>query len=336
MEETLDKMKNFATYSETFSSLDALARGYMASRIFLTALELSVFEQLGTRQLTAAQIAQELKADAKAMEVLLNALAGMRLLKKQDNMFTNCKESEDLLIPSSPNYRGGAFHHIANLWASWSHLTETVKSGQTLNRRWTNKMKLDLSLIMQEQAKVRADKLARVIDCSNAARMLDIGGGPGAYAVAFARCCPNLKIDCFDRDNQALKLAGEEIARHGLADRVSLKKGDFFTDEIGSDYDLVLLSSIVCLFGEDENILLFSKVKKALKDGGRAVVWDVLLDEQKTQPSFAAIFAVNMLVNTRHGRLYNISEIKDLLGRAGFKDIFIIPVSSSTAIVGRV
>jgi precorrin-6B methylase 2 len=165
--------------------------------------------------------------------------------------------------------------------------------------------------------------------------MLDVGSGPASYAIAFAQCYPHLKIQCLERDDQALKIAEQEITRLGLYDRIFLKKGDFFADDMGSGYDLILLSSIICLFAKKENILLLRRAKQALKKGGQVIIWDCLLDESKTKPSSHAIFAVNMIVNMSIGQIHSLSEVKDLLAHSGFKDIFRIPIDSSQVIIGR-
>lgn len=317
------------------ASIRSLARGYMTSRIFLTAMELGVFAKLGTQQLTASQMAQQLSTDERATEILLNALTGMDLLEKRGNLFANIKEVADLLIPTSPRYQGGGFRHTAHLWDAWSRLTEIVRSGHPPEKEWTDEMKQDFALAMKQHAKDTADRLAKLVDCSDVNRMLDLGGGPGLYAMAFTRRYPHLKAVVFDKDEHALKIAKEDIASQNLQDRISLKKGDFFVDGIGGDYDLVLLSSIIHIFGEEENISVLRKVKESLNNGGRVVIRDFIIDESKTKPAFAAIFAVNMLVNTQNGRCYSFSEIKGWLQSLGFRDIHLIPMDHSQLIIGR-
>lgn len=315
--------------------LFTLSRGYMTSRIFLTALEIGVFQLIGTQQLTASQIAQQLNTDERATEILLNALTGMGLMRKNCNLFINVKEVADLLRPGSPHYQGGVFSHINHLWEGWSHLTEIVRSGQSGNKEWTDAMRLDLAMAMKEHAIGKTDKIARFVDCSGAKHMLDLGGGPGSYAIAFAQCYPHLNVVIFDRDDQTLRIASEEIARQDLKDRIHLKKGDFLVDDIGRGYDLILLSSIICLLGEKENIGLLKKAKESLNPGGKLVVWDLILDESKTRPISAAIFSVNMLVTTRTGRSYSFSEVRGWFHSLGLKDIHLIPVNSFHLIMGK-
>ncbi len=328
-------MRDVNVKDDCFSYLFNLSNGYMASRIFLTALELGVFDQLGTRQLTFSQLANQIKTDERATEILLNALTGMKLLEKRGNLFNNVKEFAGFLISSNTCYKGGLFNHNANLWDAWSNLTDIVKSGRPYNGEWTDDKKHDLASAMKQYSKGKAGMIANLFNGSDVNRVLDLGGGPGSYAIAFAKSNANLNSVVFDRDDQAYKIAKDDIEREGLQERIELRRGDFLVDDIGSGYDLVILSSIVCLFGDDTNSLLFRKIKESLNDGGRIVVSDLMLDESKTKPVSAAVFAVNMLVNTQSGRSYTSIEVKELLRSLGFKDIHRLPVEHSQVIIGR-
>jgi len=98
---------------------------------------------------------------------------------------------------------------------------------------------------------------------------------------------------------------------------------------------LALLSSIICLFGKKQNAFLLKKINHSLRLGGRVVVWDMILDESKTAPATAAIFAVNMLLNTQNGRSYSFPEVKALFQAAGFKDICRTPIMPSQLLIAR-
>jgi len=310
-----------------------LARGYMASRIFLTALELDVFDQLGTARLSASQLSEMLNTDSRATEVLLNALAGMGLLEKQDDMFANAEEVAGFLMTDNPHYAGDALRHNTNLWDAWSHLTEIVRTGRYYEREWTKQMSRDLASAMRQQAKSMADRLVRVIDCSNVNRLLDLGGGPGEYAVKLVKRNPHMEAVIFDRDDQALEIGKKEIEEQGLRDRISVRKGDFFTDDFGSGYDLALLSSIICILGEEQNVALLGKVRESLNDEGRVVIWDSILNESKTEPSSAAIFSMRMVIATPNGACYSHVEVKGWLNELGFKNIHQVPIDNSQLII---
>lgn len=328
-------MDNIRIYSGYDNQLFSLSKGFMTSRIFLTAVELGIFRELENLQLTASQLAERLGADQRAMEILLNALTGMDLLEKKDDKFVNVKEVEDLLVPGRPRYIGSFFGHTVNLWEAWSHLTKVVKSGHPDGLQWTEGMSLDLAGAMKEQSKGTSNRLAELVDCSEANTMLDLGGGASLYAIAFARNYPHLKIVVFDRDTKALEMAGKEIERENMQDCIRLKEGNFFLDNIGQGYDLVLLSSVLSLFGDEENSFLLRKIRGSLKSGGRVIIWENIVDESGTKPASAALFAVNMLVVTQNGRSYSFSEVKALLKDSGIRDIQRIPMALSQVVIGK-
>jgi predicted O-methyltransferase YrrM len=243
----------------------------MASRIFLTAVELDVFGLLDNQALTSAEMASRISADERATEILLNVLAGMKLLEKRGDIFAITRTLSDLLRPGSPNYLG-AYHYNVHLWEAWSHLTEVVKSGRPFNSEWTDGSKRDFTLYLDRYSKSTASVFARFIDLSSINNLLDLGGGTGAHAIAIARQYHQISVVLFDRNEQALALGREEIAREDLKDRISLKCGDFFVDDLGQGYDLILLSSVICLFKEKQNLRLLQRVWTSLAPGGKIVM----------------------------------------------------------------
>jgi len=306
----------------------------MASRIFLTATELNVFERLGTRELTAAEMAERIVASVRGTEILLNALVALSLLAKKGDRFLNLEAAADLLLPSGPSYQGG-FGYAVHLWKAWSCLTDVVRSGRPADVRWTGKVKRDFALHMKRYAAGSAEAFVARFDCSEANRLLDVGGGTGSHVIAFAQRYPHLTAVLFDANEVALEIARDEIARLNLQDRISLKAGDFLVDDLGSDYDLALLSSIICILGEEESVSLLRRVKTSLRPGGQVVVRDSLVDESMTDPSAAAVFAVNMLVTTQSGRAYSYAQVLRWLKSLDFRELRRIPMGDSHLVVGR-
>ena len=316
------------------AELEALASGYMRSRVFLTAVELGVFGQLGDRPRTAAEIAPLLDVDARALDVLLDALCAMGLLDRSGEGVGAPEGLAELLDPASPSYRGGAFAHLSRGWSLWSDLTEVVRSGCAGPGQWSAEARRDLALAMQHHAREAAEKVARVIDCTGSNRMLDLGGGPGAFAIAFARWHPALDIVLLDRDEVALEIAREGIAEAGLEGRIELGRADFLDDDLRGDYDLVFLSAVLCLCGEEAAAGLIERVSGAVRQGGRVVIREFLLADDGIPSESAALFAVNMLVGTPEGRVHRERDVRQWLERAGFEAVHRLPVAPLPLLVG--
>ena len=116
-------------------SLAALMRGFQASRILLTGVELNVFSALEPDGATAASVAERLGCDARATAALLNALTALKLLAKHGDVFRNTPDAARYLADGSPEGERIASMHTVNLWESWSTLTECVREGTSVSRR---------------------------------------------------------------------------------------------------------------------------------------------------------------------------------------------------------
>ncbi len=169
---------------------------------------------------------------------------------------------------------------------------------------------------MHARARENAEHTVRLSGIRNAKRMLDVGGGSGAYAIAFAKACPTLHADILDL-GAVVPLAEEYIREAGLQDRVRVRPGDMRTANLGKGYDLVLLSAVCHMWGEDDNRALIKRCAQALVPGGHLIVREFILDEDRTTPPFAAMFAINMLVGTEHGNSYTEGEYRSWMTSAG-------------------
>jgi predicted O-methyltransferase YrrM len=160
--------------------------------------------------------------------------------------------------------------------------------------------------------------LVRAVGVKGVGRLLDVGGGSGAYSIAFAQASPKLRAEVFDLEF-VLPIARGHIEEAGLADRITTRAGNLRTDEFGADFDLVLLSSICHMLDPAENRDLLRRSFRALAPGGRIVIHDFIVAPDRTAPKQAALFAVNMLVATRAGSTYTEAEYESWLAEAGFR-----------------
>jgi cyclopropane fatty-acyl-phospholipid synthase-like methyltransferase len=150
--------------------------------------------------------------------------------------------------------------------------------------------------------------------------MLDIGGGSGAYSIAFAKANPELRAEILDLAS-VVPLAQRYIDEADVAGRVVPRAGDLRAGGFGTGYDLVLISAICHMLGPEENRTLLAESFAALAPAGRVVVQDFVLDPDRTGPPQAALFALNMLVGTSNGDTYTEEEYASWLRDTGFVDI---------------
>ncbi|MGA2272821.1 MAG: methyltransferase [Bryobacteraceae bacterium] len=303
--------------------LNERIRAFRQSRVILTALELDLFSVIGEGG-AAADIAARIHADPRATEMLLHALASLQLVAKRDGVFHNSPVAARYFTAGSPHNARPGLLHTASLWKTWSTLTECVRSGtcaipQELGERssdWTQAF----IAAMHRNAAERAAPLVAAVGAQGVRRMLDVGGGSGAYSIAFAAANPELEAYILDLA-AVVPLAQRHIEQAGVAGRVHTRIGDLRTDHLGEGYDLVLVSAICHMLDEKENAHLIGRCYGALAPGGRLTIQDFILDPDKCSPQSAALFSLNMLVGTRAGASYSEPEYTAWMHAAGFTAI---------------
>jgi (2Fe-2S) ferredoxin/predicted O-methyltransferase YrrM len=325
--EILDHRKKFYAMMQARAAagvvpeeLYELTRGFQASRMALTAIELDLFTAIG-QGARADQLAAQLRTDPRATEMLLNALVGLKLLEKREGVFTNSAMTARFLVEGSSDNARPALLHIAHLWPRWSTLTECVREGTAVHPRdssdqWTK----SFISAMDRNARETAALVVRSVPGNGARRMLDLGGGSAAYSIAFAKTNPDLRVDLLDLPN-VVSLAQEYVRKAGLQERICARGGDLRTDRLGQNYDLVLLSSICHMFTPEQNRDLLRRIFEALAPKGRLVIREFILEADKTAPRQAALFSLNMLVATDGGASYSEPEYEQWLRDAGFGEV---------------
>jgi len=303
--------------------LNERIRAFQGSRVVLTALELDMFTAVGDGA-GAVELAARLDTDPRATGMLLNALASLGLLVKREGVFRNSPETARYFTAGSRDNARPALLHTAHLWQRWSTLTDCVRAGTAVARDevagrgqdWTEAF----IAAMHRNASERAPLVVRAVGAENLRRMLDVGGGSGAYSIAFAQANSALRADILDLATVE-PIARRHIQQAGVADRVRVRAGDLRSDSLGEGYDLVFLSAICHMLSPGENLDLLRRCREALAPGGRIVIQDFILEPDKTAPRFAALFALNMLVGTSGGSTYSEPEYAAWLGEAGFREI---------------
>jgi len=317
--------------------LDQMIRGNMPSRCILTALELDIFTAVGDGA-NAEQIGTRIHANARAVGMLLNALVALGLLSKSGDDCRNTPESARFFVQGcKDNHRNGLLH-TANIWHRWSTLTDAVRSGTRIpiEREDTPEWTRNFIAGMQRNAKDRAPLVVKALGTAGVRRILDLGGGSGAYSIAFARACPGVQCEILDVP-QVVPLTAEYVSKAGVSAQVRLRAGDMLQDDFGSGYDIIMLNAICHMFAEEQNRDIFRRAHQALAPDGRLVVQDFILNPDKTGPQQAALFSLNMLVATDAGATYSEPEYTQWMKAAGFTDIRRIKLPGpSDLIVGLV
>lgn len=323
MEDDLEK-RNW-----TVPQLLEVGSGYWSTCTLHAGVKLDIFTPLSSAALTALELAEKINCDSRGLGMLLNALAALDLLAKTDEQYAATEFSSKYLSRSSEDYLGHIIMHHHHLVAGWARLDEAVRSGAPVRERISHQdeesSRESFLMGMFNLAMQIAPVIVPQIDLSGRKRLLDLGGGPGTYAIHFCRHNPDLTAVICDLPTTR-EFAEKTVARFGLSDRISFQARDFETEEVPTGFDAVWLSHVLHGVGPETCARLLRKAAAALNAGGMIMVQEFILDDRKVAPLFPALFSLNMLIGTPDGQSYSEGEIVEMLNNAGARDIRRIPL----------
>lgn len=324
--------------------VDRYASGYRQAQILMTAVRLRLFEALEGSPAGADELADRLDADPRGVRILADALAALGILEKRpDGRWANGPPAREALLPDSPRSKVAMILHGARLYERWGGLYDSVKEGEPVpDERIDPRLESDerafaaaMADVGRDSAATTADALERAGHLDGVDTILDLGGGPGLYAVELARRLPRARATVFDRPETA-EVARETAAEAGLSDRVGARSGDLHEDDLGGPYDLVLASNLVHIYPPEENRRMVGRAAAVLAPGGRLAIKDFLLEPARTEPTGAALFAVNMLVSTGGGDCYAVDEVHGWFREHGLEPAGTLDLTAQSRLtVGR-
>jgi len=298
-------------------------RTFWLSRPILAAAELGFFAALAKRPAGAENLAERMETDPRATRMLLDALAAVGLLHKENGTYSVPEDLAPVLSEDSERTVLPMLRHQSHIFRRWAELPDVVRTGKPARapeeKRSPEEMKAFIGAMHVIGRKLAAETVAK-IDINGRWRLLDVGGASGTYTIAFLRRDPALRATIFDLP-PVIELSRQRLSEEGLLERVELVPGDFYEDPLPGGHDLVFLSAIIHQNSREQNRNLYRKACEALEPAGKIVIRDHVMDDSRTRPVGGALFAINMLVATPSGGTYTFDEIREDLESAGFGDV---------------
>jgi 3-hydroxy-5-methyl-1-naphthoate 3-O-methyltransferase len=317
-------------------ALMQLATAFWGFKTLATAHELDLFTRFsGTPGTTAGELAEILKIDPRPAEMLLTGCAALGVLHKQDGRYCNTPLAETFLVRGKPCYFGGFVTMLdKRLYRGWDKLTEALRTNRPTTWNPDRQKSLfegeDPAMLatfweaMHSLSTLTAQALGEIVDFTRFARLLDVGGGSGAYDIELCRRYPHLRATVYDLPF-VTEIAAAKAAAAGLGDRVATLGGNFFTDPaFPTGHDVILLSMIMHDWNEDQDREILRKCYQALPRGGAVIISELLVNDEKTGPAPAALMSLNMLIETEGGRNYTPAEYGAWLEELGFRDVQVV------------
>jgi 3-hydroxy-5-methyl-1-naphthoate 3-O-methyltransferase len=323
------------TPATDFEQLYALGAGFQTSEILFTAVRLGIFAALDSRPASVKTLAAKLKLSPDALARFMLVLKSMGLVAKRSGSYSKTALSQRCFGSAGQGCED-ILLHLETLKSSWQHLEYSLRRGAMRPPQkkaladYPRQLKRFLAA-MHASGRVKSAAIARVLPLRKYSRMLDIGGGLGTYAAAFARENSRLQAIVFELES-VVPHAKKYIRQCGLSGRVSAVAGECLSDPLpAADYDLVLLSNILHIYAPEDARFIIRKATQALLRGGTLLIHDYItgLGDQ----FFVSLFDMTMLTGTPKGQCHSRAELCQWMKAAGTSRIRTRAVNAGTAIV---
>lgn len=324
-----------------------LVEAFRRSQAMFTAVDLKVFDHLEAGALGVTQMATLLAANPDAVERLLNTCVALKLLDRQGNGYVNTPVASVYLRHGAPQSLVGYIEYSQKaLWHLWAKMPDAVREG---THRWeqvfggqgelfshyytTEEDKRRFVMGMHAYGLMSSPRVVKAFDLSGFRHLVDVGGATGHLAMAACREYPGMRASVYDLPT-VLNVTREVVAAAGLSERIEAVGGDFFADPL-PEADLYCLGRILHDWTREKIDLLLAKIYESLPVGGAVLVAEKMLGENGTEPLWALLQSLNMLVVTE-GKERKLSEYREILAQAGFVDIagIVLAESPLDAVIG--
>ena len=312
-----------------------LFRGSYGTELLTAAVaHFDLFSKLSSGPRTFETLRAELNLAPRPMNVLITALRAMRLLRLDEEGRIQLTPLSRQHLPAGSSYDVGGYIGLAASSPGVVEMVERLRSntprGLDLNEDGTafiyqagvpsameqTDLARHFTLSLAGRARNVAPALAQQVDLGDAELLLDVGGGSGIYSIALLKRYSQLRAIVIDRP-EVLRVADEYRRRYNVADRLELREGDMFGEELPNGADVVLLSNVLHDWDIPECRQLLDRAYAALKPGGQILIHDVFLDDDLDGPLPIALYSAALFTLTL-GRAYSAAEYRQWLTETGF------------------
>ena len=305
--------------------------GFWASKTLLSAIELGVFTELAQGPQEFNKLTGRLGLHERSARDFLDALVALGFLKRSNGSYANTTETDLFLDRNKPSYVGGILEMAnARLFGFWNHLTEALRTGRPQNEAKEDSSASPFVALYADPARLKAFlkamsgishganmAIARQFDWSRYKTYADVGTAQGDLAVQIALANPHLSGIGFDLPEVAPIF--EEYARaNGVSARLRFQPGNFFNDAMPSA-DAITMGHILHDWNLEEKKKIIAKAYAALNPGGALIVYEAIIDDDRSKNAFGLLMSLNMLIETPGGFDYTGADCTAWMKEAGFR-----------------
>lgn len=305
--------------------------GFWASKTLLSAIEMEVFTELARRPEALEDVQARLGLHPRSARDFLDALVALGFLERRDGLYRNAPAADFFLDKRKPSYIGGILE-MANqrLYGHWAHLTEGLRTGQPQNEvrgggqpifeaLYADPARLKTFLRGMSGISMGAAKaIAAKFPWKEYRTFADVGTAQGAAATQIALAHAHLSGTGFDLPEVG-PIFEEYVSEHGLGSRLRFKAGNFFDDPLPK-VDVIVMGHILHDWDLETKRMLIAKAYEALPPGGSFLVYEAIIDDDRSRNAFGLMMSLNMLIETYGGFDYTGADCMSWMRDAGFRE----------------
>ena len=309
-----------------------LGLAFWGSKALLSAVELDLFSTLAQRPLSGKTLTAKLGLQPRGTRDWLDALVSLGMLNRSGDEYANTPATDLYLDRAKPTYLGGMLEMAnARLYPFWGSLTDGLRTGHPQNEAKAGED--FFAALYHDQGRLRqflhamtglslgaAAALAEKFPWDRYYTVIDVGAAEGCVPAQLALRHPHLTGGGFDLP--AIGPAFDDyIACNGLTGKLRFYPGDFFADPLPAA-DVLVMGHILHDWSLDEKLTLLRKAHQALPDGGALIVYDAIIDDDRSSNAFGLLMSVNMLIETQAGFDYTAADCRSWMADIGFSDSY--------------
>ncbi len=303
--------------------------GFWASKVLFSAVEMGLFTEFAHQPEDLETVRGRLGLHPRAARDFLDALVALGLLERRDGKYFNTPETDLFLDKRKPSYMGGILE-MANqrLYGHWAHLTEGLRTGlpqnevrgggqSTFEALYADPARLRGFLkAMSGISRGAALAMAAKFPWKEYSNFVDVGTAQGDTAAQIAMAHPHLSGAGFDLAEVG-PIFEEYVGELGLNGRLKFAQGDFFKGAI-PQADVVIMGHILHDWDLPTKKMLIKKAYDALPSGGAYIVYEAIIDDDRSKNAFGLMASLNMLIETYGGFDYTGADCQGWMREAGF------------------
>jgi len=299
--------------------------GYQKTAAIKAALALDIFTAISRGSGDARDLAREIGASSRGIRILCDYLTIQGFLEKHGEHYGLAESTKLFLTTPSPAWMGSVVDFLASpemtsLWLD--DPVSYVRNGGSVglanlapdNPVWVKFAKAMVPLVSPAARVIASDVSAWPVPPR---KVLDIAAGHGIFGISLAQAIPQAQVTAIDWQG-VLAVAEENAAQAGVSERYRAIAGSAFDVDWGRDFDLVLLTNFLHHFDEQTCVGLLARAKNSLTPSGRALAVELVPNDDRVTPPFAASFAFIMLGSTPRGDAYTARQFDAMARKAGF------------------